>query len=156
MDSCIYRAPWANPVACQRQSQLQLWPIATTIALCKHPVKGLTKPPAASVLRLSSRTLSCFYMSRRYVILLCVSYLQRVPVFSKCSFLWHSAYFHSALYPSFCWKNFALNFLQITRSQLSAFRKIPLPVVGLCRRQFSRLSRRLAKGHITACRSAGG
>jgi len=62
-----------------------------------------------------------------------VSNLQRVPVFfiSKCSFVWHSAYFHLALHPSFCRtrKKSALNFPQISRSQLSAFRKIPLPDV---------------------------
>jgi len=50
------------------------------------------------------------------------SNLQRVPVFSSCSFLWHSTYFHSALYPSFHRRKSALNFPQITRSQLSAFR----------------------------------
>jgi len=64
---------WVNPVACQWQSQLQLRPIATTIALCKHPVTGLTKPPAASILHLSNRTLSYLYMSCRCGILLCVN-----------------------------------------------------------------------------------
>jgi len=37
-----------NRVACQRLWQLQLQPIATTIASCKHPVWGVTKPPATS------------------------------------------------------------------------------------------------------------
>jgi len=36
-----------------------------TIALCKHRVRGLTKLHVTSVLRLSSRTLSCLYTSRR-------------------------------------------------------------------------------------------
>jgi len=124
---------WANTVACQRLWQLQLRPIAATIASCKRPVRGLTKPPAASVLRLSSRTLSCLYTSRRCGILLCVSNLRRVPVFSKCSFLWHSAYFHSALYPSFRRKKiriaFSANYPFTTfRIPHCAFRKIPLPV----------------------------
>jgi len=125
---------WANPVACQRQSQLQLRPIAATIASCKHPVRGLTKPPAASVLSLSSRarSISCLYTSRRCVILLCVSNLWRVPAFSKCSFMWHSAYFHSALYPSFRRKKIRIEFsanypFTTFRIPYSAFRKIPLP-----------------------------
>jgi len=117
---------WANLVACQRQSQLQLRPIATTIASCKHPVRGLTKPPAASVLRPSSWTLSYLYTSRRCGILLCVSNLRRVPVFCKCSFLWHSAYFHSALYPSFRRKNPHCIFrkLPVHNFPHAAFRKI--------------------------------
>ena len=105
------------------------------IASCKHPVRGLTKPPAASMLRISSRTLSCLYTSRRCVILLCVSNLRRVPVFSKCSFLWHSAYFHSALYPSFRRKNphWIFRKLAIHNFPHSAFRKIPLPITGCLR-----------------------
>jgi len=42
--------------------------------------------------------------------------------FSKYSFRWHSAYFHSALCPSFRRKKSASNFPQITPWQLSAFR----------------------------------
>ena len=66
---------------------------------------SLSQLVIVSILRLSFRTLSCLYTSRRCVILLCVCNLPRVPVFSKCSFLLHSAYFHSALYPSFRRKN---------------------------------------------------
>ena len=36
-------------------------PIAATITSCEHRVRGLTKPPAVSVLHLSFRTLSCLY-----------------------------------------------------------------------------------------------
>ena len=73
-------------------------------------IRDRTKPPAASVLRLSSTTLSYLYTSRRCGILLCVSNSRRVPVFSKCSFLWYSAYFHSALYPSFRTKKIRIAF----------------------------------------------
>jgi len=123
---------WANTVACQRLRQLQLRPIAAMIASCKHPVRGLTKSPAASGIRLSSRTLSCLYTSHRCVILLCVSNLRRVPVFSKCSFLWHSAYFHSAPYPSFRRKNLHWIFRKLPGHNFphSAFRKIPLPLTN--------------------------
>jgi len=123
---------WANPVAWQRQSQLHLQTIAAMIASCKHPVRGLTKtkPQVASVLCLSSKTLSCVYTSRTNrtcVIILCVSNLRRV--FSKCSFRWHSAYFHSALYPSFCRKiriefsaSYPLTTFRIPRSAKYPFR----------------------------------
>jgi len=47
------------------------------------------------------------------ILLLYISNLWRV--FSKCSFRRHSAYFHSALYPSFCRKNLR-----------RIFRKLPL------------------------------
>jgi len=146
-------------VTWQLQSQLQLWPIAATIILCNHRVKGLTKPQVESVLRLSSRTLSYLYTSHTgkpiglhaslavqlssddmiwlwcirifnlwcdvdkcfaldassiclrcmllIILLLWVCNLQRV--FSKCSFRWHSAYFHSAVNR----KKSASNFLQI-------------------------------------------
>jgi len=137
-----------NPVAWQRQSQLQWWLIAATIALCKHHVCAMShlrfyrailsrdfvarqnratksqvwhgtkrpeKPQVASVLRLSSKTLSCLYTSCTCVTILCVSNLRRT--FSKCLFRWHSA-----LYPSFRRKKSALNIQQITRWQLSAFR----------------------------------
>jgi len=59
----------------------------------------------------------------------CVSDLRQV--FSKCLFWWYSAYFHSALYPSFCRKKSKSNFPQITPWQLphSTFRKISLPYV---------------------------
>ena len=43
------------------------------------------------------------YVACCRLLLLCVSNLRRV--FSKCSFRWHSAYFHSAFYPSFRRKN---------------------------------------------------
>ena len=51
----------------QLQSQLQLQPITAMIAFasCKHRVRGLTKPQVASILRLSSRMLSCLYTSLR-------------------------------------------------------------------------------------------
>jgi len=51
-------------------------------------------------------------------------------VFSKCSFQWHSAYFHSALYPSFRRKNPHRIFrkLPVDIFPHSAFRKIPLPL----------------------------
>jgi len=52
-------------VAWQLQPQLQLQPIAATITLCKHRVRGLTKPQVTSILRLSSRMLSCLYTSLR-------------------------------------------------------------------------------------------
>ena len=110
---------WANPVTCQRQSQLQLRPIAATIALCKHPVRGLTKPPAASVVRLFSRTLSCLYTSRRCVMV--------SPIYGKYRYLAnvHSVTFRILSFrtlPFILQKKSASNFPQITRSQLSAFR----------------------------------
>ena len=149
------------------QLQPQLRPIAATITLCKHRVRGLTKPQVTSILRLSSRMLSCLYTSLRpigqsllsycvihrghdlaliwpriltwcremfcfgcqqytclhcmlsIILLLYVSNLWRI--FCKCTFWQHSSYFHSTLYPSFCRKKSALNFLQITPWQLSAF-----------------------------------
>jgi len=45
----------ANPVTCPRLWQLQLRPIAVTIASCKHPVRGPRKPPAANVLHIFLR-----------------------------------------------------------------------------------------------------
>ena len=54
------------------------------------------------------------------ILLLFISNLWQI--FSKCSFRRYSTYFHSTLYPSFRRKISALNFPQITRSQLSAFR----------------------------------
>jgi len=61
------------------------------------------------------------------ILLLCVSNLRRV--FSKRSFWWHSAYFHSALYPSFHRKNLHWVFhkLLLNNFPYSAFRKIALP-----------------------------
>jgi len=56
--------PWHD---WQLQSQLQLRPIVTTIASCKHRVRGVTKPQVASVLRLSARMLSCLYTSCRHI-----------------------------------------------------------------------------------------
>jgi len=72
--------------------------------------------------------LSCLYMSHTCVIILCVSNLRRV--FSKCSFQWHSAYFHSALYPSFRRKNLHWIFRKLSVDNFlhSAFPKIALPV----------------------------
>jgi len=45
----------------------------------------------------------CVYVACCRLCYFCVSVLWRV--FSKCSFRWHSAYFQSADYPSFCRKN---------------------------------------------------
>jgi len=59
----------------QRQSQLQLRPIAVTIASCKHRVRGLKKTSDrnfASVLCLSSKTILCPYASCTCVIILCL------------------------------------------------------------------------------------
>jgi len=51
----------------------------------------------------------------------------------QCSFLWHSAYFHSALYPSFRRKknpHWIFRKLPVHNFPHSAFRKIPLPEVA--------------------------
>jgi len=136
-------------VALRLQSQLQLRPTAVTIASCKHRVRGLTQPQVASILHLSSRTLSCLYMSRRprliglcasftvelclrcmlsIILLLCVSNL--LQVFSKYSFRWHSTYFPSAFYSSFRRKNphWIFRKLPLDNFPYSTFCKIPLPV----------------------------
>jgi len=68
----------------------------------------------------------CLRCMLSIIFLLCLSNLWRV--FSKCSFRWHSAYFHSALYPSFCRKNPHQIFSKLPLDNFAhwAFRKISL------------------------------
>jgi len=119
-------------IACQRQSQLQLRPIAVTIASCKHPVRGLTKPPSVSYVFLLERShvsthhvdaahfyVSLIYGKYRY---LANVHLCNIPHTFIPHFTLHSAekirIEFSANYP-----------FTTFRIPYSAFRKIPLPAV---------------------------
>jgi len=68
------------------------------------------------------------YVACCRLLLLCVSNLRRV--FSKCSFRWHSAYFHSAFYPSFRRKKIRIEFsanYRLTTFGIPRSAKYPFP-----------------------------
>ena len=123
---------WANPVAWQRQSELQLRLIAVMIASCKHRVRGLKKPQIASVLRLSSKTISYPYTSRTCVIIIYnfVSLIYREYLANvHFSDIPHTFILHFTLHSAEKIRiEFSANYpLTTFRIPHSALRKIPLP-----------------------------